>query len=69
MPYYALPVVGKNDLLSLSLGMWGWGDDGGRFNDCDGPSQSYGMADASDNGPKPTPLTYEDPSSHGMAVG
>lgn len=49
--YYRLHHLASVELGLDGAGMWVWGDDGGQFNDYDGPYPSYGMVYATDNGP------------------
>lgn len=49
--YYRLHHLSTVDLGLDGGGMWVWGDDGGQFNDYDGPHTSYGMVYATNLGP------------------
>ncbi len=49
--YYRLHHLASVQMSLDGAGMWVWGDDGGQFNDYDGPHTSYGMVYATDHGP------------------
>ena len=49
--YYRLHHMASVELGLDGAGLWVWGDDGGQFNDYEGPHPSYGMVYATAHGP------------------